>query len=84
MSGDNLYPTIDSMIIEDIIKYLREKRNIIITCDICSCNSPIKMSESGENINKCMKCGKSFDYVKMSQKESLTFQEGLSLFGETS
>ncbi len=79
MSGTNLYPTIDSMNVEDVIKYFKEKRNIIlIQKDICSCNCPIQMEESGEGKNLCMKCGKPFNIKRES------FRDGMIKFGETS
>lgn len=52
MSGDNLYPTIDSMGLEDIIKYLREHRNCSITIIKRGINMDIKEMLIKEGIVK--------------------------------
>ncbi len=85
MSGENVYPTIDSMSINDIIKYLHEKINCKVTItELCNCKYPIKSGYSEERQKICMKCGKHFKSNEMNQKQLEKFRDEMFSFGETS
>lgn len=63
MSGDNLYPTIDSMSVEDIIRYLQDKRGYTINIDKkCSCRYPITRHLPTDKGKICQKCAMPIDF----------------------